>query len=67
MKKAVEICRARCPNEDGGTDYICQRPKHKLYPAAKHWDDRDGFMSWTQGGADRIAAELAAKKETSLQ
>jgi hypothetical protein len=63
MKKVVEICGATCPNEDGGPDYVCQRPKHKLYPSAKHWE---GGVSWTQGGADRIATELAAKKETKF-
>lgn len=62
-----EICGARCPNENGGPDYICQRPKHKLYPAAKHLDDRTGFISWTQAGADRVAAELAAKQKKVSQ
>jgi hypothetical protein len=64
--KEKEKCGATCPNQDGGADYVCQRPKHARYPAAKHWDDREGYVSWTQGGADRIAAELAAKKK-SLQ
>lgn len=58
----TEICGATCPDEKGGPDYVCQRPKHKLYPAAKHCDNRNGLVEWTQGGADRIAAELAAKK-----
>lgn len=60
--KHKEICGARCPNQDGGPDYICQRPKHKLYLSVKHWDNRDGLFMWTQGGADRIAAEIAGKK-----
>jgi len=60
MKKVVEICGERCPNESGGPDYVCQRPKHKLYPAAKHWDNRDGLVMWTQAGADRVAAEQRA-------
>ena len=64
MKKVVEICGARCPNESGGPDCVCQRPKHKLYPAAKHWDNRDGLVTWTQAGADRVAAELVAKKSS---
>ena len=60
--KSKEICGARCPDEHGGPDHICQRPPHTLYPAAKHWD---GGVSWTQAGADRVAAELAEKKAAS--
>jgi hypothetical protein len=56
-----ELCGATCPNENGGPDWVCERPKHTLYPAAKHWN---GAVSWTQGGADRIAAELVKKKES---
>lgn len=39
----------------------------KLYPAAKHRDNRNGSRSWTQGGADRIAAELAVKEKKVSQ
>lgn len=57
---AERVCGATCPNVNGGPDFVCQRPPHKLYPAAKHWS---GGVSWTQAGADKIRAELAAKQE----
>lgn len=63
MSVKGEICGARCPDEGGGPDYICQRPKHKQYPAAKHWDNRDGLVSWTEAGAERIRKEVAAKQK----
>jgi hypothetical protein len=66
MATSKEICGATCPKEDGNGEYVCQKKPHTIFPSAKHLDDRNGLMGWTQAGAIRITAELAAK-EKSLQ
>lgn len=56
-----EICKATCPDERGGPDFLCGRSEGH---SGKH-DDPNG-PTWTDGGAERIREELAkAKRETA--
>ncbi len=59
--KSEEKCDALFTNKDA--IYRCERPKHTIYPSARHWS---GGVHWTQGGADRIARELAAELQKLL-
>ena len=54
MKK--EICKATCPNELGGPDFVCELEEHSKFK--KH---RQGSATWTDGGAERVRAEIAEK------
>jgi hypothetical protein len=52
----MEKCDSRCPDKRGGEDFICERPaKH----TGKHSSDAGGF--WTDGGAEKLRKEIAAK------
>jgi hypothetical protein len=51
-----EKCGATCPNERGGEDFVCRRPAGH---SGKH-DDPNG-PTWTEGGAERLRQEIAAK------
>jgi hypothetical protein len=52
----VDQCGATHPNENGGPDYVCERKKGH---SGKH-DSPVGPM-WTDGGAERVRQEIAAK------
>ena len=58
MKVQQEKCGATCPDQHGGPDYICElRKGHR----GKHDSVAGGF--WTDGGAERLRQEIAAKAE----
>jgi hypothetical protein len=55
----TKLCEAVCPDEKGGPDIQCERKEnHK----GKH-DSITHGLSWTDGGAERIRAELARRAE----
>jgi hypothetical protein len=55
MKMEVK-CGATCPDVNGGPDFVCELEEHSKFK--KH---RQGGVSWTGGGAERVRAEIAEK------
>jgi hypothetical protein len=56
MKAEQEKCGATCPDQRGGEDFVCGRPAGH---SGKH--DSPIGPTWTDGGAERLRAEIAAK------
>jgi hypothetical protein len=56
MKKEQK-CGAACPDMKGGPDFVCELEEHSKFK--KH---RQGGVSWTDGGAERLREEKAAKQ-----
>ena len=56
-RQISEKCGARLPNVRGGEDYVCE-----LAPHSKFQKHCFGGVRWTDGGAERIRQEVAAKQ-----
>jgi hypothetical protein len=54
MKKQQEKCGTHCPDVNGGPDFVCELEEHSKFK--KH---RQGGVTWTDGGAERVRAEIA--------
>ena len=65
-----QLCEATCPDDGGGPDYVCELPeghdeqRHSRPPGVK-WSQkhRDGGVTWTNGGAERLKEERRKKFE----
>jgi hypothetical protein len=56
-KEVLPQCQATLPDIYGGPEHVCELQQHSKY--VKH---RVGAVSWTNGGAERLRAEMAAKR-----
>jgi len=60
-----QICGETLVDKDGNVK-VCQRPPHKIYPSAKHWDDRGGWHGWSEAFAERQREQQREQQQHEL-